>query len=210
MDSLLYIYHLFVWSNLNFLHNTQWITFPTQSCLVLYSFCANLQHSLIMWLFVSSLSSHNLHLLFCCILSIFTLTYLVLTALFCAVIRKDSVSLLRFSFLSNVQVFSCEISHIYHLKCSCSYFFQCLFSAYFCSVDAWVVCIISGRCNQSSSAMMHRRFLQCWWVLFLLLFCLRHKALNIIMIFLVLFFFCLNSSFTHFKNRPEYLTRRTA
>ena len=32
----------FVRSNLNFLHNSQWITFPTQLCLVLYSFCANL------------------------------------------------------------------------------------------------------------------------------------------------------------------------
>ena len=29
------IYHLFVWSNFNFLHNSQWITLPTQSCLVL-------------------------------------------------------------------------------------------------------------------------------------------------------------------------------
>ena len=65
------IYHLFVWSNLNFLHNFKWITLPTQSCLVLYSFYANLLHSLNMWLIVLSLSPHNLHLLFCCILSIF-------------------------------------------------------------------------------------------------------------------------------------------
>ena len=36
------------YSNLNFLHNFQWITFPTQSCLLLYSFCANLLHSVIM------------------------------------------------------------------------------------------------------------------------------------------------------------------
>ena len=41
-------YHLFVWSNLNFLHISLWITLPTQSCLVLYFFCANLLHSLIM------------------------------------------------------------------------------------------------------------------------------------------------------------------
>ena len=54
-DSGLCIYHSFVWSNFNFLHNSQWITFPTESCLVLYSFCANLLHSLIMWLVVSSL-----------------------------------------------------------------------------------------------------------------------------------------------------------
>ena len=39
-DSGLCIYHLFVWLNFNFLHNFQWITLPTQSCLVLYSFSA--------------------------------------------------------------------------------------------------------------------------------------------------------------------------
>ena len=53
------IYHLFVWSNLNFFHISQWITLPTQSCLALYSFCASLLHSLIMWLIVSSLSLHT-------------------------------------------------------------------------------------------------------------------------------------------------------
>ena len=72
------IYHLFVWSNLNFLHISQWIILPTQSFLVLYSFCANLLHSLIMWLVVSSLSPHSLHLLFCCVLSILLLIRLVL------------------------------------------------------------------------------------------------------------------------------------
>ena len=34
------IYHLLVWSNWNFLHISQWITLPTQSCLALYSRCA--------------------------------------------------------------------------------------------------------------------------------------------------------------------------
>ena len=58
------IYHFFAWTNLKFLNNSQLIIFPTQSCLLLYSFCANLLHRLIMWLFVSPLSSHNLHLLF--------------------------------------------------------------------------------------------------------------------------------------------------
>ena len=60
------IYNLLVWSNWNFLHISQWITLPIQSCLAL-SFCANLLHSLIMWLIVSSLSPHSLHLLFCCV-----------------------------------------------------------------------------------------------------------------------------------------------
>ena len=32
------MYHLVVWSNFNLLNNYQWTTFPTQSCLVLYSF----------------------------------------------------------------------------------------------------------------------------------------------------------------------------
>ena len=35
------IYHLLAWSNLNFLHISQWITLPTKSCLALYSFCGN-------------------------------------------------------------------------------------------------------------------------------------------------------------------------
>ena len=99
-DSGLYIYYLFVWLNFNFLHNSQWITLPTQSCLVLYSFWANLQHYFIIWLVVSSLSPHNLHLLFCCVLSILALIWLVIVALFCAAIKRYLVSLLRFPFLA--------------------------------------------------------------------------------------------------------------
>ena len=43
-DSGLCIYYLLIWSNLNFLHNSQWIAFPSQLCLLLYSFGANLLH----------------------------------------------------------------------------------------------------------------------------------------------------------------------
>ena len=110
------IHHLFVWSNWNFLHISQWTTLPTQSCLPLYSFCANLLHSLIMWLIVSSLSPHSLHLLFCCVLSIHALIWLVLMALSCAAIKRDSVSLLKFPFRSQVQVFWCEMLFIRRLK----------------------------------------------------------------------------------------------
>ena len=110
------IYHLFGWSNFNLLHISQWITLPTQSCLVLYSFYANLLHSLIMWLIVSSLSPHSLHLLFCCVLAILALMWLVLMALFCAAIRRDSLSFLKFPFLSLVQVLSCEMLFINRLK----------------------------------------------------------------------------------------------
>ena len=98
----LWIYHLLAQPNLDFLHISLCITLPTQSCLALYSFCACLLHSLIMWLIISSLSAHRLYLLFCCVLSILTLIWLVLMALF-------SVSPVKFPFLSHVQVLSCEM-----------------------------------------------------------------------------------------------------
>ena len=90
------VYPLLMWLNLNFLH----------------IFCANLQHSLIMWLIVSSLSPHSLHW----VVSILALIWLVLMVLSCAAIWKDSISLLRFHFLSHVQVFSCEMVFISRLK----------------------------------------------------------------------------------------------
>ena len=46
-------------------------------------------HSLIMWLIILSLSPYNLHLLFCCVLSILAVIWLVLMALFCAAIRRN-------------------------------------------------------------------------------------------------------------------------
>ena len=115
------LYHLFIWSNLNFLHISQWITLPTQSCLVLYSFCANLLH-LLTWLMVSSLSPHSRHLLFCCVLFILALIWLVFAALFCPAIWRDSVPLLNFPFLSQVHVFWCEMLFISCLKCPSSCF----------------------------------------------------------------------------------------
>ena len=112
-DEGLCIYHLFVWLNLYFLQISQCITLPTQSCLFLYSFCTNLLHSLIMWLIVSSLSPH---LLFGWVLFILALIWLVVMALFCAAVRRDSASLSKFPFLSHVQVFSREMLLISRLK----------------------------------------------------------------------------------------------
>ena len=110
------IYYLLAWSNLNFLYISQWIPLPSQSCLSLYSLCANLLHLLIMWLMVSSLSPHSLVLLFCCVLSILALIWLVLMVVFCSAIRRDSVSLLKFLFLSYIQVLSSEMLFISRLK----------------------------------------------------------------------------------------------
>ena len=47
-DSGLCIYYLLAWSNFYLLHNSLWITFPTQSCLVSYFFCASLLYLLIL------------------------------------------------------------------------------------------------------------------------------------------------------------------
>ena len=99
-DYRLCIYHWFLWSNSNFLLNSQWFPNPAQSYLVLYSSRANLLHSIIKWMIVSFLLVHNLHLLVCCVLSIFVLTELVLTALFCVPNRSDSVFLWGSPFLS--------------------------------------------------------------------------------------------------------------
>ena len=53
----------------HFLKKFPWIPFPTQSSL---DFIAGFLHLLIIWLIVSSPSPHNLHLLFCRVLFIFT------------------------------------------------------------------------------------------------------------------------------------------
>ena len=52
------IHHLLICRKFSFLHNSQSITFPNPSCLLFYSFCACLQHSL-MWLIFLSLSSQE-------------------------------------------------------------------------------------------------------------------------------------------------------
>ena len=132
------MYRLLAWSNLKFLYISQWITLPTQSCLALYSTSVNLLHSLIMWSILSSLSLHSLHLLFCCVLSILALIWLVFTALSCAAFWRDSVSLLKFSFLSHMQVLSSEILFISRLKRPWS-----CFPSHFCFLVFFLFCYLS-------------------------------------------------------------------
>ena len=223
------IYHLLVWSNLNFWHNSQWITLPTQSCLTLYSLCASLLHSLIMWLMVSSLSLHSLHLLFCCVLSILAFIWLVLMALFCAAIRRDSVSILKFPFLSHVQVLSYEMLFISHLKrpwsCFPSHFcflvFVILLSIvlsvlFLMAVISPLSCFSmwsSSRCMDVStlSSMLASPLPPS----FLGTYCLSTSSLGcnalcMVISFLVLLSICLSSSLVHLRKGPEYLTRGTA
>ena len=61
------IYHLFVWSNVNFLHISLWIPLPTHLCLILYTLFANFLYSLIIWLIITSMSTNSPHLLFSCV-----------------------------------------------------------------------------------------------------------------------------------------------
>ena len=158
------IYQLFVWSYLIFWHNSQWITIPLQSCLVIYSFWANMLHSLIVWLMVSSLLPHNLHLLFCCVKFILALIELVLIALFCAAIETDSVSLLRlvFPFLAT-SMFPHVCIAYWSLKTSIVLFCFPFLLLSNCSVCPRVVSIVSGGCNKSSSTLLYVVFNSLYW-----------------------------------------------
>ena len=133
------IYQLFVWSNFNFLCNFQWISFLTQSCLVLYSFVLNCCIRLLCdWSF--RLSPHNLRLLFCS-LSIYSIFVMIGSYGVVLCCYKE-----RLTFLSHIQVFSRVmflISRLKHRK-------NC-FSTHFChSVGLRVVSIVSDVCNQFS------------------------------------------------------------
>ena len=103
-DSGLCTYHLLDWSYLNLLNNSWWTTFPTQSCLLVHLFCVSLLHALITWRIASYPSPHNLHLILCCLESIFTFIILVHMASFFFAMKKDKISRLRFPLLSHVQV----------------------------------------------------------------------------------------------------------
>ena len=108
-DSGFWIYHLYICSNFNYLYNSQLITSTIRFCLVLYSFCTNLLHTLIMYLVVSSLSPYNQHLLFfffCGLIYNYIDMVTSYGAFFCLVIRKDSVFLIKFPFLLATSTFS--------------------------------------------------------------------------------------------------------
>ena len=92
------------------------------------------------------------------------------------------------------------------------FFFLFLFSGYFCFVDARVICIPSGGCNQSSLAL--------FYVVFLSLYrcfaakehtvCQRHLYDVIFRVLSWIFLFSGLFVEVRFKNCPEHLTRRTA
>ena len=124
------------------------------SCLFLNTFCANLQHSLIMWSIVSSPSSHKLRLLFCCIWSIFCCEIIkLLGVLRCWYQKRFSLSLkayfIALSIFSRVRFCLFNNWNIQTVV-----FSPFLFSGYFCSVDTWVVCIDSSCCKHYSLSLL--------------------------------------------------------
>ena len=94
----------------------------------------------------------------------------------------------RFSFSVNVSFFlatstTCEKFRRFKYPYSC-FFFPFLFLSYFCSVDFYIVSVVSNHCtdlfcpfscNLWIVVLIRRRYLQCWRVLFHFLF-LIHKV----------------------------------
>ena len=133
-----------------------------------------------MWLIISSLSLHNLHLLFCCILSISDLTYWILRALFYVAIRRDSVSFLTFPFRSHVQELSCEILLVSRLKYLVVVVVVAKFPSGIYSNLIWsCFCrIISGDCESISK----------WYIIFLSIYNFRILYYEFFQIFLNFYF----------------------
>ena len=71
------------------------------------------------------------------LLSILGFISLVLMALFCAAIGRDSVSLFRFPFLCHVHVFLCGILLVCRLKCP-----YCYFSSHFCFLVIFILLML--------------------------------------------------------------------
>ena len=77
-DSGLCIYHLLVWSNFNILHNSQWITIPTQSCLITYIYIFIYLFLAFSFTLYTSLSHfHRIHLSAMFILSLWSFSFIV-------------------------------------------------------------------------------------------------------------------------------------
>ena len=113
-------------------------------------------------------------MLFYCTLSILAL---ILVALFCSAIWRNSLSFVRFAFRNHQLVFSCENSRICHLKNPIFFFFPYLFPRFCCCIICpCVASDITSSCYLFFSALFyvtlvltHPHNLQCSWVLFIFL-----------------------------------------
>ena len=133
------------------------IPVPTQSCLALYFFCANLLHLVIMWLIVSSLSPHSLHSLFCCVLSILALIWWVFTVLWLVLMALWLV-------LNSLRVFSEQRKRtFFHCSERKSFQFSRTLLSILADLNNVVVCMISA-CSliSKSSGLVTRLFCLFW------------------------------------------------
>ena len=142
-------------------------------------------------------------------------------ALFRTSIRRDTVSLLRFLFLSHIHVFSREMLHISRLKRPFIFYFcllvitvllffqlSVMFLVAVISLPPCFSMLSSCRCIDASAlssrlAIPLPPFLDTYSPSTSFLGC---NALGMVINFLVFWSICLSCSVVHFKNDPEYLT----
>ena len=118
----LYSYHFSFTYIPHFLHISQWIFAPNQSCCLLYSFWANSLHTLNTWFTLSSAFPHIRQLQLSVVLSIFACVLLVLVAYSCVAIIKASVVLLKHILLNHLHPSSVTLTIVCLINCPCNWF----------------------------------------------------------------------------------------
>ena len=106
----------------HFLHISQWIFAPNQSCCLLYSFWANSLHSLNTWFTLSSAFPQILQLQLSEVLSIFFCMLLVLVPYSCVAIMKAFIVLLKHPLLSHLHPSSVTLAIVCLINCPCNWF----------------------------------------------------------------------------------------
>ena len=143
--STLWSYHFSVSGRPYFLHRAQCIVVATLSCHFLHFVWAICEHSLTIWLTVSSFSLHNLHIDTLVLFSIFAFLWFVLKAWTWDVMIRLSVSLFKLPLFIHCQVYFAEFSSVC-LRCWPFIALDFQFSVWFPSVHfytPWLHCTLS-------------------------------------------------------------------
>ena len=124
------MHHLVLWTNLNLLHNSQWITFPIQSWQVLYSFCSSLLHLPIMWLTVFFFFLRLTNNSSCFAYYRFRFNIIGPYGVLCATLKRDSVAtdILAFKKRKYGNRFVMNIEYFYQKDCLTVLCFLYIFS----------------------------------------------------------------------------------
>ena len=145
------------------------------------------------------------HITYICVLSIFALIWLVHTALFCATIWRNSISLLRYPFLVwNVASYFCSLVIVILLILLSVSFLVAVISPSLCfSMSSSSRCIDASTPSLMLASPLPPSFHS------LSTSSLGCNAECMVISFLLNWSICLSSSLVHFKKSPEYLTRTT-